>query len=81
MSSVDLFPLWRYTGAMARPKADRTYSVEVRSRVTPEQAELFKRAASHAAERRGTGTFSDWVREVLVRAAREELGDSAVAID
>jgi len=61
---------------MARPKAERTYSTEVRARVLPEQAELFKRAAEHAAERRGTGTFSDWMREVLVRAAREELGDS-----
>ena len=77
MSSLDLLRLWRYNGAaMARPKADRTYSTEVRARVLPEQAELFKRAAEHAAERRGTGTFSDWMREVLVRAAREELGDS-----
>jgi uncharacterized protein (DUF1778 family) len=59
---------------MARPRADRTYSTEIRSRVTPEQADLFKRAADHAAERRGTGTFSDWLREVLLAAARQELG-------
>jgi uncharacterized protein (DUF1778 family) len=59
---------------MARPKADRTYSTEIRARVTPEQADLFKRAADHAAARRGTGTFSDWLREVLLTAARQELG-------
>jgi uncharacterized protein (DUF1778 family) len=60
---------------MARPKADRTYSTEIRARVTPEQAALFQRAAEHAAERRGTGTFSDWLREVLLQAARKELGE------
>lgn len=59
-------------------KESRTYDVTIRARVTPEQAETFQRAAEHAAARRGTGTFSDWVREVLVRAAREELSDSAV---
>jgi uncharacterized protein (DUF1778 family) len=59
-------------------KETRTYEVTIRARVTPDQAEKFKRAADHAAERRGTGTFSDWVREVLLRAAREELGDSVV---
>jgi uncharacterized protein (DUF1778 family) len=50
----------------------------MRARVTPEQAALFQRAAEHtaehAAERRGTGTFSDWLREVLLQAARQELG-------
>jgi uncharacterized protein (DUF1778 family) len=59
---------------MAPPKTDRTYSTEIRARVTPEQAVLFQRAAEHAAERRGTGTFSDWLREVLLTAARQELG-------
>lgn len=59
-------------------KESRTYDTVIRARVTPDQAALFQRAADHAAERRGTGTFSDWVREALVRAAREELGDSAV---
>lgn len=53
---------------------NRTYSTEIRARVLPEQAELFQRAADHAAERRGTGTLSDWIREVLVLAARQELG-------
>ena len=71
-----MFHPWRYTGAMARPKAKRTYSVEVRSRVTPEQAKLFKRAAAHAVKRRGTGTFSDWMREVLLREAQRELGEA-----
>jgi len=61
---------------MAPPKAKRTYNVEVRARVLLEQKELFDRAAEHAARRCGTGTFSDWMREVLVRAARQELGDS-----
>jgi uncharacterized protein (DUF1778 family) len=59
-------------------KESRTYDTVIRARVTPEQAATFQRAADLAAERRGTGTFSDWVREVLLRAAREELGDSAV---
>jgi len=58
---------------MARPKADRTYSTEIRARVLPEQAELLQRAATHAADRRGTGTFSDWVRETLMAEARREL--------
>lgn len=53
----------------------RTYDTTIRARVTPEQADIFRRAADHAAERRGTGTFSDWVREVLVQAARKELGE------
>lgn len=52
----------------------RTYDTTIRVRVTQEQDELIRKAADHAAERRGTGTLSDWLRETLITAAREELG-------
>ena len=48
----------------------------LRVRTTPEVRELIERAAESAAKRRGTGTVSDWVRETLVAAARQELGES-----
>lgn len=58
---------------MDHNREPRRYSKELRFRVTPEQAEMIRKAAEQALARRGTGTFSDWVREVLVRAAKEEV--------
>lgn len=70
MSRLDLWILWCHNGAMT----DRTFDTTIRVRVTQEQDELIRKAADHAAERRGTGTLSDWLRETLITAAREELG-------
>lgn len=61
---------------MAKLDEGRTHGSMIRVRTTPEVRELIERAAESAAKRRGTGTVSDWVRESLVKAAREELGDS-----
>lgn len=59
------------------PKQDesRVHSDMLRVRVSPEVREMIERAAASAAKRRGTGTVSDWIRENLVTAAREELGE------
>lgn len=61
--------------ARGRPPKERTFDTDVRARVFQEQKELIHRAAKHSAARRGTGTISDWIRETLIRAAREELGE------
>lgn len=56
-----------------RPKADRTYSVMLRVRVAPEHDEMIRSAADIAAQRKGSGDLSSWIRETLVAAARREL--------
>lgn len=45
----------------------------LRVRVAPEHDDLIRRAAEIAAQRKGTGDVSSWVREVLVAAARREV--------
>ena len=60
---------------MAKLDEGRTHSSMIRVRVAPDVRELIERAAESAAKRRGTGTVSDWVREALVAAARQELGE------
>lgn len=65
-----MWDLWCHNVDMA----DRTFDTTIRVRVTQKQDELIRNAANHAAERRGTGTLSDWLRETLITAAREELG-------
>jgi uncharacterized protein (DUF1778 family) len=60
-----------------KAEENRTHSDMIRVRTTPEVRELIERAAESAAKRRGTGTVSDWVRETLVAAARQELGEVA----
>jgi len=60
-----------------KAEENRTHSDMIRVRTTPEVRELIERAAESAAKRRGTGTVSDWVREALVSAARQELGEVA----
>ena len=44
-------------------------------RVSEEQRQLFGHAADHYRKREGIGTYSDWVRRALIRAARQELGE------
>jgi uncharacterized protein (DUF1778 family) len=57
------------------PETDRqTYTETIRVRVRPEHGDLVRKAAASAAERSGTGDLSSWVRRVLIREARRELG-------
>ena len=44
-------------------------------RVSTLDKRLFKRAGRHYAQRKGTGTYSDWVRMILTEAAKKELGE------
>ena len=48
---------------------------EMKFRLLSEQKALIERAAQRSANRRGTGNVSDWVRAVLIEAARQELGE------
>lgn len=61
-----------------RPRKEQTFDAEIRARLFQYQKELIQRASDHAATRRGTGTVSDWIRETLIQAAREELGEEVV---
>jgi hypothetical protein len=45
----------------------------MRVRLLPEHDALIREAAEHAVRRKGSGDLSDWLREVLVAAARREL--------
>lgn len=60
---------------MARPKIEesRRHSASMRVRLLPEHDALIREAAEHALKRKGSGDLSDWLREVLVAAARREL--------
>lgn len=58
-----------------RPPQAETMSAWVKIRVFPEQKELIDRAGRRVAQERGTGAVSDWIRETLVQAAREVLGE------
>lgn len=58
-----------------RPKKARTYDDWIRVRVYKEHKELILRAAEKATERRGFGSPSDWIKEILISAAREELNE------
>ncbi len=59
-----------------RQEESRAHSAMLRVRVLPELDDLIRRAADHAAARRGTGTVSDWIRETLKAAAERELAGS-----
>lgn len=58
-----------------RPKKDpaQTFPVMLRVRVTQETDDLVRQAAESAANRKGTGDLSSWIRETLTAAARREL--------
>jgi hypothetical protein len=60
---------------MARPKIEesRRHSASMRVRLLPEHDALIREAADRALRRKGSGDLSDWLREVLVAAARREL--------
>ena len=72
-------------GAPKKPKRGRppkgdTFDTDVRTRLFSRHKDLLQRAADKAAERRGgTGDLSSWMRETLIKAAREELGEDASA--
>lgn len=61
---------WGYNFRMAKPtKEKRVHAASMRVRLLPEHDELIREAAEHAGV-----SLSDWLRLVLLRAAREELG-------
>lgn len=49
------------------------HTASIRVRFLPEHDALIREAAEHALRRKGSGTLSDWIREMLVAAARREL--------
>lgn len=49
-------------------KPPRRHSAQVNFRLTPEHEELIRAAAEHAGY-----TLTNWIRGVLVKAARQEL--------
>lgn len=53
-----------------KPEPVRRHAVAATFRFTVEQDELFREAAEHAGL-----TYSAWVRERLLTAARKEVGD------
>jgi uncharacterized protein (DUF1778 family) len=55
---------------MADRDDTRTHTAALNMRLRPEQLDLFRRAAEHAGL-----SLSGWVRERLLRAARQELGE------
>ncbi len=54
---------------MSEKEEKRAHSASVRVRLLPEHDELIRQAAEHAGV-----SLSDWMRLVLLKAAREELG-------
>lgn len=68
-SSLDVDISWIYIGYMSKEDTpQRRHSASILLRVLPEHAELMQEAADHAGISR-----SDWMRERLLRCAREEL--------
>lgn len=59
---------WVYTSPMPETET-RKHSAQLHIRCTPEQDQLVREAAEHAGQ-----TLTNWIRGVLVKAAREELG-------
>ena len=51
-------------------KPTRRHSAVLHRRLEPQHDDLIRRAADHAGV-----SLSDWVRERLIRAARQELGE------
>lgn len=65
-----MLPLWGYNLGMAKATQEkRNHSASMRVRLLPEHDELIREAAEHAGV-----SLSDWLRLVLLRAARDELG-------
>jgi uncharacterized protein (DUF1778 family) len=57
---------------MSDDKSSRQHTAALNMRLKPDQLELFREAAEHAGL-----SLSGWVRERLLRAAREELGEDS----
>ena len=67
---VDIVGTFLYPSGMAKKAKDtRTHTAALNMRLRPDHLELFREAAEHAGL-----SLSGWVRERLLRAAREELG-------
>ncbi|MCB1058053.1 MAG: hypothetical protein KDD11_21340 [Acidobacteria bacterium] len=67
---MKLLPRWGYNSGMANTTTEkRVHAASMRVRLLPEHDELIREAADHAGV-----SLSDWLRLVLLRAAREELG-------
>ena len=47
----------------------RTHSSQIHIRLTPDHDDLIREAAEHSGQ-----TLTNWIRGVLVREARKELG-------
>ncbi len=64
-----MLPLWDYNSRMAKTtKEKRAHTASMRVRLLPEHDELIRKAAEHAGV-----SLSDWLRLVLLKAARDEL--------
>jgi uncharacterized protein (DUF1778 family) len=59
---------------MPKTTTERRHSAQINFRLTPEHDELVRRAADHAGQ-----TLTNWIRGVLVKAARQELGKAGGA--
>lgn len=68
--------LFRYHGGMDEQESTRQHTAALNMRLKPEQLDLFRRAAEHAGL-----SLSGWIRERLLRAAREELGEGTMLRD
>ena len=60
---------WLYSCAMTETTVERRHSAQINFRITPEHDQLIREAAEHSG-----ATLTNWIRSVLVKAAREELG-------
>lgn len=68
-STIDGEISWIYNGYMSKDESPtRRHSASILLRLLPEHAEMMQQAADHAGISR-----SDWMRERLLRCAREEL--------
>jgi len=66
-----MLPLWDYNRFMPKTtKEKRAHTASMRVRLLPEHDEKIRRAAEHAGI-----SLSDWLRLVLLKAARQELGE------
>jgi uncharacterized protein (DUF1778 family) len=69
---IDFVGAFLYHGAMSKTtKGTQQHTASLNMRLKPEQLELFRQAADHAGL-----SLSGWVRERLLRAAREEMGEA-----
>jgi uncharacterized protein (DUF1778 family) len=63
------------TRGPGRPKKDRPLDGGIRVRLNSEDEDLIQRAATKVMAPRGKVEVSAWMREVVIREAREVLGE------